>query len=188
MEHSFAFDPTYGYALDGLDGLRTVAGPPAPADFADFWRATYDEAVRVPVRPTLREVGELAGKRVYEVEFDAWGAVRLGGWLTLPPDGAPMRGVVVGHGYGGREAPVADVPGPDAVTVFPCARGFHRSARPDLPNNSAAHVIHGIGSRGGWITWAGALAAGSGRWRWRGTGGFGRPRCACRASATTRCA
>jgi cephalosporin-C deacetylase len=63
------------------------------------------------------------------------------------PAGAIGRGVVVGHGYGGREQPEWQLPGPAAVAIFPCARGFHRSATPEIPNNSARHVLHGIASR-----------------------------------------
>ena len=148
MDHPFPFDPTYGYDLEALLAVR---GPEPPADFAAFWRATWDQAMRTPPGPRLRHVGELAGEggkvEVHEIDFAAWGGVRLGGWLTLPCQAEPTRAIVVGHGYGGREAPVADVPGPPAVALFPCARGLSRSARRDLPGHSARHVVHGIASR-----------------------------------------
>ena len=148
MDHPFPFDPTYGY---DLDALRAVRGPEPPGDFAAFWRGTYAEAMRVAARPTLRHVGELAGAwgrvDVHEIDFDAWGDVRLGGWLVVPRDVEAERGLIVGHGYGGRDEPLADSPGPPAVMLLPCARGFGRSARRDLPSHSARHVIHGITSR-----------------------------------------
>jgi len=54
---------------------------------------------------------------------------------------------VVGHGYGGRERPDDRVPGPAAVAIFPCARGFHRSKAAGIPGNATEHVVHGIASR-----------------------------------------
>ena len=35
-------------------------------------------------------------------------------------------------------------PAPAAVSIFPCARGFNRSARGDIPNEASRHVLHGI--------------------------------------------
>ena len=48
------------------------------------------------------------------------------------------------HGYGGRSGADLNVPGPAALCIFPCARGFHRSARPDLPADAGKHVVFGI--------------------------------------------
>jgi cephalosporin-C deacetylase len=36
---------------------------------------------------------------------------------------------------------------PGAAAIYPCARGFNRSARPDIPNMADRHVLHGIASR-----------------------------------------
>ena len=58
-----------------------------------------------------------------------------------------MRGVVAGHGYGGRQEPELHPPGPPAVTISPCARGFDRSAHPAIPGDSFGHVLHGIAAR-----------------------------------------
>jgi len=69
----------------------------------------------------------------------------------MPADGKLVRGVVAGHGYGGRPAPDPSEPGPPAVSIYPCARGFDRSARADIPNHAAAHVRHGIGNRGTYV-------------------------------------
>ncbi|MEX0653232.1 MAG: acetylxylan esterase [Phycisphaeraceae bacterium] len=151
MEHDFDFDPTHGH---DLDALLAVGCPEPVADFEAFWRDTYDQARAVPPRPTLRRVDEREGQVVYEIAFDAWGDVRLGGWLTVPVGVEArdiQRGVVVGHGYGGRQGPELNVPGPPAIVLFPCARGFDRSARPDLPDVSARHVLHGITSRDTYI-------------------------------------
>lgn len=145
FDHNFPFDPTYGYDEAALRGVDT---PPAPADFDDFWRATHAEALTVPTNPTRRELPcSRRGYQLFEVEYDAWGDCRIGGWLLVPQD-TPIRcGFVCGHGYGGREAPDLWLPRDDAAALFPCARGFHRSARSDLPCTAAQHVVHGIESR-----------------------------------------
>jgi cephalosporin-C deacetylase len=146
---TYPFDPTHGYTEDML---MAVGCPPAPADFADFWRATFTAASDVPARASRRVVRRSAKQLVEEVEFDAWGgdgqpAVRLGGWLTTPLDGVVTSGLVVGHGYGGRTAPDPAPLVPGAAVLYPCARGFNRSAQPDIPATANEHVLHGIGSR-----------------------------------------
>ena len=144
LQHNFPFDPTYGYDLDRL--LR-VGAPAEPDDFVDFWRHTYEAARNTPLRMSWRPISSpTALVDLFEVEFDSLDGVRVGGWMSKPHDGAVTRGLVVGHGYGGREAPSTGwMPG--VAAIFPCARGFHRSARADLPNTPAAHVVHGINSR-----------------------------------------
>ncbi|MGB8355334.1 MAG: acetylxylan esterase, partial [Chthoniobacteraceae bacterium] len=138
-------DPTYGY---DLERLLTVPAPEGPVDFAEFWERTFEEARQVPLRIERREIASpYAGMKVWEVEFDSLDGVRIGGWITMPADGKFVRGVVAGHGYGGRSEPAPCEPGPPAVSIYPCARGFDRSARPDIPNSSAGHVRHGIESR-----------------------------------------
>jgi cephalosporin-C deacetylase len=145
MEHEFSFDPTYGY---DLPALLAVGCPDEPADLEQFWRATFAEAQSVAPNITMRQVsGGSDELDVHEIEFDALGGFRTGGWLTVPRRGAVRRGVVMGHGYGGRDAPQLDIPGPPCVTIQPCARGFHRSARSDLPDTADRHVLHGIESR-----------------------------------------
>lgn len=119
--------------------------PSPPKGFEAFWRATYDEARATLPRPSLRQIkSDKPDLEVFEVDFDGIGGFRVGGWLTRPVKEKPRRGVVFGHGYGGREGPDLNVPGPAAVTLFPCGRGFHRSARADLPASSPQHVIRGI--------------------------------------------
>ena len=145
---AYPFDPTYGYTEAQL---RAVPAPAGPADFADFWRSTFAAAIAVPPRPTRRVVRRTRGQVVEEVEFDAWAGdaapIRLGGWVTTPADGVVTSGLVVGHGYGGRTAPDPTPLVPAAAVLYPCARGFARSARPDIPDTANAHVLHGIASR-----------------------------------------
>ena len=138
-------DPTYGY---NEATLREVGAPDAPPDFADFWRETYAQTLSVPLQISQREIKSAHPEiRVFEIEFDSWEGFRAGGWLTIPRDEKFERGVVVGHGYGGRDAPDYPIPGPPAAALFPCARGFHRSKRVGLPDNAARHVTHGIETR-----------------------------------------
>jgi cephalosporin-C deacetylase len=142
---AFPFDPTYGYALDGL---LAVGAPEGPPDFERFWRETHEEAAAIPPAPEAREIDSpRPDVRVLEVQYTSWGGFRTGGFITVPRSTPITRGLVVGHGYGGRDAPDLDLPVPGAAAIFPCARGFHRSARPDLPSSAAEHVLSGIGAR-----------------------------------------
>lgn len=140
-----AFDPTYGY---DLAALAQVPAPPAPPGFADFWRRTYDETRAQKLDITRREIESPSpAHELWEIEFNGWQGFRVGGWLAVPREANWSRGLVKGHGYGGREGADFDLPGPTCATIFPCARGFHRSARADLPADSTQHVLHGIEHR-----------------------------------------
>jgi cephalosporin-C deacetylase len=147
MQHDFPFDPTCG--CDEA-ALRAIGAPLAPVDFADFWRETYRLARTVPTIPKRRLLRESSRMKLYEVEFDAWngpGQIRIGGWMTTPADGIITSGLVVGHGYGGRAGPDLSPLVPSAAVIYPCARGFNRSADSDIPNMADQHVLHGIESR-----------------------------------------
>ncbi len=146
---TYPFDPTYGYTEADL---MAVGCPAAPADFAPFWRGTFAAASMVPPKPSRTFLRRTRRSVVDLVEFDAWAGegrepVRLGGWLVTPADGAVTSGLVVGHGYGGRAAPDPAPLVPGSAALYPCARGFNRSAMPDLPSTANSHVLHGIGSR-----------------------------------------
>ncbi len=145
LEHPYAYDPTYGY---DEAALLAVGAPAEPPDFADFWRRSAAEARAVAPNVALRP-STLSNRRVEveEIEFDSLGGIRIGGWLVRPRDEAPQRALIVAHGYGGREGPDLRQPGPPAITLYPCARGFHRSASASFPNNAAEHVLHGIENR-----------------------------------------
>lgn len=139
------FDSTYGYTLEQL---LKVGFPAGPADFAEFWRATYDEVMSIPLRLEKRKIkSPRKDREIWEVEYDSLHGVRIGGWIIAPADGEFERGVVEGHGYGGRGEPGLDSPGPASVVIQPCARGFHRSAHPDIPDTGGKHVLYGIESR-----------------------------------------
>lgn len=145
FHHAYPFNPTYGY---DLDDLLAIEPPEPPDDFAAFWRDLYARTLTVSVEPTLRELSSPHPRtRVFEIAFTSLDGIRIGGWLTRPRDEPVERGVVVSHGYGGREGPDFHLPFRRAALIFPCARGLSRSARADLPSNPDAHVLHGIERR-----------------------------------------
>ncbi|MER6116856.1 acetylxylan esterase [Streptomyces sp. NPDC001743] len=154
--HGFPFDPAYGRTLDEL---TAVPAPPAPDDFADFWRARHDAAREVVTDPEVGPVeDERDGVRIHGVTYTSVGGVRLGGWLALPVESAaaePVRhGFVIGHGYGGRAEPGPDVPLPlpSAAAILPCVRGMgSRGLVAGIPDVSAEHVLHGIASRDSYV-------------------------------------
>jgi cephalosporin-C deacetylase len=145
MQHNLSFDPTYGYSPETL---RTVKPPPPPPDFADFWRATFNEHACRPPNPTRRPIASPhADYDLFELEYDSWDDFRTRGWLSVPKDETVESAFVIGHGYGGRTAPELPPPLPAAAALFPCARGFNRSAHPRFPDSRDGHVLHGISAR-----------------------------------------
>lgn len=143
--HSYAFDPTYGCDLPAL--LRV---PPAPEveDFADFWRSTAAAARLIdPAAVFAPSRHRVAGFDVFDVTYTSFDGVRIGGWVALPRGRPVTCGLVVGHGYGGREEPDTLPLHPGAAMIFPCARGLSASRQPGIPTVSAEHVLHGIQSR-----------------------------------------
>ncbi len=143
--HSYPFDPTYGYDLPAL--LRV---PPAPEaeDFADFWQATYTAARAVePAAALTPSRHRVEGFDIFDVTYTSLGGVRIGGWVALPRGRPVTSGLVVSHGYGGREEPDTIPLLPDAAMIFPCARGLSASRQPGIPAVSTEHVLHGIATR-----------------------------------------
>jgi cephalosporin-C deacetylase len=147
--HDYPFDPTQGHDLAAL--LR-IEAPQAPDDFVTFWLRLHAEARAITAAPVLHEVVSPRSRiRVFELTFSSLGGRSTGGWLTVPQDRPVQRGVVVGHGYGGRDGPDFHLPFEQAAMVFPCARGFSRSAGPDVPSDPMRHVLQGIASRESYV-------------------------------------
>ena len=140
--HPYHFDPTYGL---GIDELRAIRPSPAPPHFDDFWRARYVGALGVNPRPQLSEsaVGH-PNWRVHDITYVSTDEFQIGGWLLLPREGPVRRGLVVGHGYGGRDQPDLDIPVQETAVLFPCFRGLSRSSRPSIPSNPEGHVLTDI--------------------------------------------
>lgn len=61
------------------------------------------------------------------------------------------RGLVVGHGYGGRDRPDFDLPVEETAVLFPCCRGLSLSARPPISQNPSWHVLHDIDKPGSYV-------------------------------------
>jgi cephalosporin-C deacetylase len=147
--HGYPFDPSYGY---NLARLRAVAAPPEPEGFDRFWRDRYAKAVVVDPKPVVsKSAARHADWKILDIRFRSTGGFELGGWLCLPKRGPVRRGLVIGHGYGGREAPDLDFPVEDAALLFPCFRGLSRSAKAPISTDPNWHVLHDIDKRDAYI-------------------------------------
>jgi cephalosporin-C deacetylase len=145
FSHEFPFDPSYGH---DLHELLKVGAPPAPGGFDRFWESRYEQTRAVAPNITTRATSfsnDLYDIR--EIEFDSIGGFRVGGWVSIPRNRAVTVGLIMGHGYGGREMPEVWTQPTSTAAIFPCARGFHRSAHPDWPGEGGRHVLTGIASK-----------------------------------------
>jgi cephalosporin-C deacetylase len=141
-DHPYDFDPTYGL---GLDDLLAIQPPQAPPRFDDVWRARHASALTVDPRPRLSASGSRHRDwQVHDIAYTSTDEFQIGGWLLLPRQGEVRRGLVVGHGYGGRDAPDFDIPVTETAILFPCFRGLSRSRHPSISSDPAGHVLHGI--------------------------------------------
>jgi cephalosporin-C deacetylase len=140
--HPYDFDPTYGLSLDAL---RAIAPPEAPPGFDAFWRARYDRALPLDPKPRITASGTRHPSwQVDDITYTSTDGFPIGGWLLRPSIGPVTRGLVVGHGYGGRDEPDFDIPVTETALLFPCFRGLSRSRRPPIPAEAAGHVLHDI--------------------------------------------
>jgi cephalosporin-C deacetylase len=149
LPHSFHFDPTYGYTLDRL---LQIEGPEEPPDFSEFWRARYERIRNLAPEPRLtRQDHGHPDFEVHDLTYPSTDGHAIGGWLLTPRRAPVRRGVVVGHGYGGRDGPDFDLPVGDAAFLFPCFRGLSRSRCAHVSDNPAWHVLHDINQRDRYI-------------------------------------
>jgi cephalosporin-C deacetylase len=141
-DHPYDFDPTCGL---GVEELLAIRPPLAPPGFDDFWRARHAGALGVDPRPQL---GESESRHpdwlVHDLSYTSTDQFQIGGWLLLPRQGTVRRGLVVGHGYGGRDQPDYDIPVEGTAVLFPCFRGLSRSSRPPISSDPTWHVLHDI--------------------------------------------
>jgi len=148
LPHSLSFDPTGGYSPEQLRQLRPDVTE--PADFAAFWRATFDEALSVPLDWSVKPSAHPGNTthEVFDIEYAGLLGNRIGGWITKPRNQPIRRGMLIGHGYGGRGDPDLSPPATHAATIQPVCSGLpSRSLHPSLPPLAGEHVLHGIGSR-----------------------------------------
>ena len=141
-DHPYDFDPTHGFEVADLLALRP---PPAPPHFDDVWRARYVGALGISPNPRLSASGSAHPDwHVSDIVYTSTDEFEIGGWLLLPRRGPVRRGLVVGHGYGGRDQPDFDIPVERTAVLFPCFRGLSRSRRPPISSDPAWHVLHDI--------------------------------------------
>jgi cephalosporin-C deacetylase len=141
-KHPYAFDPTYGY---GLEALLAIRPPEGPAHFDAFWQARYADALGIDPKPRLSAAkSSHPDWLVHDLNYTSTGGFRIGGWLLLPRAGKVRRGLVVGHGYGGREQPDFDIPVTETAVLFLCFRGLSRSSSPPISSDPAWHVLNEI--------------------------------------------
>jgi cephalosporin-C deacetylase len=116
--HPFAFDPTYGLQLEQLQAIEP---PEPPVGFEEFWRKRYATAIAVDPQPRLRHSKlHHDNWHVFDISYTSTGSFQINGWLLIPRQGQVSRGLVVGHGYGGRDQPDFDLPLEETAVLFPC--------------------------------------------------------------------
>jgi cephalosporin-C deacetylase len=143
------FDPSYGFTLERL---LQIEPPLPPDDFASFWQARYRRALALDPHQRLRRCGWLHPDfDCYDLNYRSTEAFDISGWALIPKHQPVTRGIVVGHGYGGRESPDFHLPIPNAAFLFPCFRGLSRSRRWPISDNPAFHVLHDIDKKDRYI-------------------------------------
>ena len=139
------FDPTYGYKLTDL--LKIVP-PQKPEGFDAFWQARYHRAMQIDPHQHLNiNSSAHPDYDCYDLTYLSTDHFEIGGWALIPKQLPVKRGVVVGHGYGGRDAPEFSIPVKEAVFLFPCFRGLSRSRCAAISDNPSCHVLHNIEQR-----------------------------------------
>ncbi len=140
--HPFPFDPTYCMTLEQL---RAIVPPPAPSGFDVFWAKRYERALAIDPQPRLtKSAFTHPAWHVLDITYRSSGDVEISGWLLLPRDKPVRRGVIVGHGYGGRDAPDFEQPVEETALLFPCFRGMSKSQHPPIPPDAPGHVLYDI--------------------------------------------
>ena len=148
-DYPYDFDPTYGMTVEEL---RAIKPPEAPPTFDDFWRTRYVGALGVKPQPQRRESeAKHPDWHVQDISYTSTDGFQIGGWLLLPRKGTVRRGLVVGHGYGGRDQPDFDIPVVETAVLFPCFRGLSRSSRPPISTDPMRHVLKDIDDPGRYI-------------------------------------
>ena len=138
----YGFDPTYGYSLAQL---FTVKAPKSPKDFDEFWQKRYQKALTVAPKPHTNIInGTNPDWLIFAIGYTSTDDFPIRGWLLLPRRGAVKRGFIIGHGYGGRDAPDFHLPFRDAALLFPCFRGLSLSARAGISADPFWHIRHDI--------------------------------------------
>jgi len=149
LEHSYPFDPTYGYTLEAL---LAVGAPEPQEDFKEFWAERHTRALELDPSIVLMEKCPVRrGWRAHDLVFRSTGGAGIGGWCLTPESGVVKRVVIILHGYGGREEPDWHWKWKETALLFPVARGFGRSPHPPVSSNAMWHVLHDIQDRNRYV-------------------------------------
>lgn len=157
-------DPSHRY---DLSALLAVDAPPAPDGFADFWRNCFEKSQQLDPLPNLKHTGQtVGGFELFDLTFQSTNGVMISGWVLIPPEKPVNKVIIVGHGYGGCDAPNGSVPLLDCAYVYLCYRGLGRSRIDGIPEAPNYHVLYNILDRDQYIirgcvedTWLAASAA-----------------------------
>lgn len=143
--NQYDFDPTYGYSLEQL--LAVAPPTKEPTDFDRFWQNRYQKVLNLQPQIRLKECPQtIADWRMFEISYVSTDEFLIQGWLLLPGSGKIERGFIIGHGYGGRDAPDFHLPFKNCALLFPCLRGLSRSSRPDISTEPFWHIRHHLDS------------------------------------------
>ncbi len=145
FQHQLPFDPTHSYSFEQL---KTIGYPPVTPAFKKFWQSTYQENLRIPLQIRLEDTGIFyKDLSVKKLTYSSWGGHTTGAWVLEPLQQKIKAGLIMGHGYGGRDGyAIAMIPR-NTVIFLPVARGFHLSAVAGYPNESSKHVIYHINNK-----------------------------------------
>ncbi|MEF3403005.1 acetylxylan esterase [Agromyces sp. CCNWLW203] len=133
--------------------LTELLTPPVQAeeaaDYDDFWRGTFDAFGTGPVAwETARDLDSTETHAVSEIRFDSSAGEHAVAFLVVPHDAAAVqRGLVIGHGYGGRTAPDLEQVPADTAAIFPAAPGTAPNTGSRFPALPDEHVLAGIAHR-----------------------------------------
>lgn len=133
-----------------LSTLLTPLDPPVePSDFDDFWRASFEEfGTGSAAWEVVQEHPETPTHRVAEIRFRSSAGEAAIAFVMLPHAAdVTRRGLVVGHGYGGRTGPDIERVASDAAAIFPVAPGTHIGTSSRFPASPDEHVLAGIEHR-----------------------------------------
>ncbi len=136
-----------------LTELLNVEPPREVLDFADFWQKRYQIAIDVDSSPRLSLFNDDKHPEFdcFNLSYQSTDNFEISGWVLAPKNTPVTRGIVVGHGYGGREHPDFHLPVSGAVFFFPCFRGLSRSRHPSISEQPSFHVIHNVKQRDDYI-------------------------------------
>ncbi len=148
FEHQYPYDPSYGY---NLEDLFRVSAPKTVDGFVAFWQRRYQNAIALAPEYKLAACGNHAGFQIYDLSYQSTNGIIINGWVLIPEHQEVKQGIIVGHGYGGREQPDYHLNIPNTAFLFPCFRGLSRSRCQNLPERPDLHILYGINSREDYI-------------------------------------